>query len=120
MAQLYDEEIYGYQATEIYNLIMNVEENENKRDSSLTTYCRVSDDFIYDLRKCDFEMIAKDLIENCYDYGEILVLNEDGVLLKVSSISSENEDSYYLNISIDYNNDSKFEPLIEISKIIFF
>jgi hypothetical protein len=116
MAQLYDEEIYGYQATEIYNLIMNVEERENKRDSSLTTYCRVSDD----LRKCDFEMIAKDLIENCYDYGEILVLNEDGVLLKVSSISSENDDSYYLNISIDYNNDSKFEPLIEISKIIFF
>ena len=46
MAQLYDEEIYGYQATEIYNLIMNVEEKENKRDSSLTTYCRVADDFL--------------------------------------------------------------------------
>ena len=120
MAQLYDEEVYGYQATEIYNLIMNLEEKENNRESPLKTFCRISEEFNYDLRKCDFEMIAKDLIENCYDYGEILVLNEDGVLLKVSSISDDENNYYYLNISINYNDDTDFEPIIEISKIIYF
>lgn len=108
MAELYYDDIYSYYATEIYNLIANVEEKENKRDSSLTTFYRISEEF-----DCNIEMIAKNLIENFYDNGKILVLNKDGVLLKVNSISSDENNYYYLNISIS-------NSIIEISKIIYF
>jgi len=116
MNKLYNNEIYGYQATEIYNLISNIEERENKKNLPITTYCRIAEEFNSHLRKIDFIKIANDLILNCYDDGNILVINDDGILIK---IINNNEIEYYLNLSI-IKNDKFDENLIEVSKIIHF
>jgi hypothetical protein len=93
-------EYYGAQATDIYNLMEFVEEQDNIDKDNYTTYCEIILDNL-DLVKKDFKFIGKEL-SSYYKSGKIEELTDEYVKIKIDNylIKVELEDnSEYLKIS---------------------
>ena len=93
-------EYYGAQATDIYNLMEFVEEQDNIDKDNYTTYCEIILDNL-DLEKKDLNFIGKELA-SYYKSGKIEELTDEYVKIKIDNylIKVELEDnSEYLKIS---------------------
>jgi len=84
-------EYYGAQATEIYNLMEFVEEQDNIDKDNYTTYCEIILDNL-DLEKKDLKFIGKELA-SYYKSGKIEELTDEYVKIKI--------DNYFIKVELD-------------------
>ena len=84
-------EYYGAQATEIYNLMEFVEEQDNIDKDNYTTYCEIILDNL-DLEKKDLNFIGKELA-SYYKSGKIEELTDEYVKIKI--------DNYFIKVELD-------------------
>lgn len=90
-------EYYGAQATEIYNLMEFVEEQDNIDKDNYTTYCEIILDNL-DLEKKDLNFIGKELA-SYYKSGKIEELTDEYVKINNYFIKVElDEETEYLKI----------------------
>ena len=84
-------EYYGAQATEIYNLMEFVQEQDNIDKDNYTTYCEIILDNL-DLEKKDLNFIGKELA-SYYKSGKIEELTDEYVKIKI--------DNYFIKVELD-------------------
>ena len=84
-------EYYGAQATDIYNLMEFVEEQDNIDKDNYTTYCEIILDNL-DLEKKDLKFIGKELA-SYYKSGKIKELTDEYVKIKI--------DNYFIKVELD-------------------